>query len=428
MSEKKVCIIGAGSSGMVAAKALHEAGIAYDCFEKGSDIGGNWKYNNDNGLSAAYESLHINTSKQLMAYQNFPMPEDYPDYPGHRQIYNYFNNYIDHYGFRDKITFNTSVEKVERLADHRFRVTTDRFPPGDYTDVIIAIGHHWSPKWPDFEGDFSGSISHSHHYKNYIGFEGKKVLIVGIGNSAVDIACELTTVAESVTLSTRSGAYIVPKYVFGHPTDHLSKPPMSSMPLFMRRLALKLVLKFSTGNQAHYGFPAPKRPILSEHPTISQDFLNKVGHGRITVKPNISRLAGREVHFDDGSSATYDHILFCTGYKIDFPFLDDTFITASDNELPLYEYVIDPDRPGLYYIGFIQAVGSIMPLAELQAQWVAKILKNPGALPAKEKMLLWIKNNRAKMRAQYKKSSRHTIQVEFFPYKKRLKQLIRAQK
>lgn len=426
MLAQRVCIIGAGSSGMVATRALHEAKIPFDCFEKGSNIGGNWLYNNDNGMSSAYQSLHINTSKQLMAYQNYPMPDYYPDYPGHQLIHKYFESYTEHFGLRDKITFNTSVEKVEKLADHHYRVSTNRFPPREYTDVIIANGHHWSRKWADFDGKFTGSVSHSHDYKSYQGFEGKKVLIVGIGNSAVDIACELTTVAQSVTLSTRSGAYILPKYLFGRPTDHLSKPPLAYIPLFIRRIVLRLVLKLSTGNQANFGFPAPKRPILSDHPTISQDFLNKVGHGMIHIKPNIKKLDERQVIFEDGSAEEFDHIIYCTGYNIDFPFFDNAFFNAAQNELPLYQYVVDPHNPGLYFIGFIQAVGSIMPLAELQAFWVAKILKNESQLPTKEKMLHWIHKNRQKMDAQYKKSSRHTIQVEFFPYKRQLNQLIKG--
>ncbi len=113
---KPVCIIGAGSSGIAAAQVLHERGVDFDCFEMGSQVGGNWRYDNDNQMSSAYKSLHINTSRHLMEYQAYPMPEDLPDYPNHWQIAQYFDDYVDHFGFRDKITFRTEVVKVEPLV------------------------------------------------------------------------------------------------------------------------------------------------------------------------------------------------------------------------------------------------------------------------------------------------------------------------
>lgn len=426
IKEVKVCVIGAGSSGITAAKALHEAGIPFNCFEKGSKIGGNWLYNNDNGLSSSYQSLHINTSKQMMAYSDFPMPDTYPDYPHHSLIYKYFEDYIDRFGFRDKIHFNTTVQKVEKLEDNRYRVYTDKFPPCDYTDIIVANGHHWSPRWAGFEGEFTGTLSHAHDYKTYHGFEDKKVLIVGIGNSSVDIACELSNVTPHVTISTRSGAYIMPKYLFGKPTDQISKPPLSFAPLFIQRIALRLALKLNVGNQANYGVPVPDRPILREHPTISQEILNKVGHGKVKIKPNIQYLDGNIVHFTDGTSEEFEHIIYATGYDIKFPFFDEQFFKVADNEMPLYEYVVHPEHGGLYFIGFIQPLGAVMPLAELQSGWVAKLIKKEVRLPSKEKMRIAIAKNREAMKARYGESSRHTIQVDFFPYKRKLEQLLNS--
>lgn len=423
MKDKKVCIIGCGSSGMVAAKVFFQKGIPFDCFEAGSDIGGNWKYMNDNGMSSAYESLHINTSKQMMAYSDFPMPDYYPDYTDHRQIFQYFNDYVDHFGFRDKITFNTRVEKVEKLADHHYKVTTDKHGTREYKDVIVANGHHWSPKYPNFPGNFTGETLHTHYYKTFKPFVDKKVLIIGIGNSAVDIACELSTVAQKVTISTRSGAYILPKYMFGMPTDHLTKPPLAYMPLWFQRLALKISLSLSVGNQSKYGMPIPNRPLLMEHPTISGELLEKIGHGKIDIKPNIKTMDHHTITFTDETTSDYDTIIYATGYKIDFPFFDKDFFSVENNEMPLYEYVVDIYHPGLYFFGFIQPIGSVMPLVEFQAEWIAALLKGREQLPSKEKMLSWYDNNRKKMRKRYGDSGRHTLEVDFFPYLKRLKKL-----
>lgn len=421
--EKKVCIIGAGSSGIAAAKTFFQSNIPFDCFEKGSKIGGNWLYGNDNGMSSSYYSLHINTSKQMMAFSDFPMPDSYPDYPNHELVFQYFEAYMDKFGFRNKISFNTTVERVEKIDENKYVVYTNKFPPKEYTDVIVANGHHWSPKWATFDGEFSGKISHSHYYKTYSGFENKRVLIVGIGNSAVDIACELTTVATSVTVSTRSGAYILPKYLFGKPTDHLTKPPLAFAPIFLQRLALNIALRLNVGKQSNYGMPIPNRSLLKEHPTISQEFLNKVGHGKIKIKPNIKKLMGEEIEFTDGSKVAFDHIIFSTGYKIEFPFFDKNLFNVEHNILNLYEYVVPVEHKGLYFIGFIQPIGAVMPLAEMQSVWISKVIEGSKNLPGSDSMKHWIENNQRKMKTRYGNALRHTLEVDFFPYKRNLKKL-----
>jgi cation diffusion facilitator CzcD-associated flavoprotein CzcO len=414
----KVCIIGAGSSGIASAKVLHQKGIDFDCFEKGSKIGGNWLYNNDNGMSSAYKSLHINTSKQMMAYSDFPMPDDYPDYPHHSLIYEYFENYVDHFGFRHKIAFNTEVQHVEKLPNGHYAVTTDQFGTRAYDALMVANGHHWSPRYPEFKGEFSGDIIHSHYYKTFDGYEDQRVLIVGIGNSAVDIACELTNVSKRVAISTRSGAYIVPKYLFGIPTDHISKPPLAYAPLAVQRATLLGAILINVGKQDNYGIPTPNRPILREHPTISQELPGKVGHGKITIKPNIKELNGYEVIFEDGSLEEFDKIIYATGYKINFPFFEPTFLEARNNEIDLYHKVVHPEHQNLFFIGLVQPLGAIMPLAEVQSEWVAKLLQGKCVLPDKRKMLRSIQLDRDEMRARYNRSSRHTIQVDFYPYKR----------
>jgi cation diffusion facilitator CzcD-associated flavoprotein CzcO len=185
---KDACIVGAGSSGIAAAKVLAEAGVAFDCFEKGTGIGGNWRYENDNGMSAAYASLHINTSKRLMEYGDFPMPESYPDFPHHSDILRYFESYVDHNGFRDRIETSREVTAIEAI-DGGYRVTIDG-ETRDYRAVLVANGHHWDPAWPSFDGVFEGRTFHAHDYRTPDSLAGKTVVIVGIGNSAVDIACE----------------------------------------------------------------------------------------------------------------------------------------------------------------------------------------------------------------------------------------------
>jgi hypothetical protein len=428
----KVCIIGAGSSGIATCKVFHQYGIPFDCYEKGSGIGGNWRYANDNGMSSSYRSLHINTSRTMMSYTDYPMPVDYPDYPHHTQILAYFEQYVDHFGFRDKIIFNTAVANVRPDADGSYLVTTDKGETQKYKAVIVANGHHWNPRYPEpaFKGEFKGETIHSHYYKTPDMLQNKNVVVVGIGNSALDIACEAARLnTGKVYLSTRSGAHILPKYIMGVPFDMLGRINMDFLPMWLKRSLLEFNLWIARGPQEKYGVPKPKRRILSEHPSISQDFLSLAGHGKVSVKPNIKEFQGNEVVFEDGTSVQADVVIYCTGYKISFPFFAPDFIDAQkieqDNEFSLYKRVIQPDYPNLYFVGLCQPLGAIMPLAEIQSQWIAKILTGEVALPGKEFMKKDIQREAKINRKRYQNSKRHTIQVDFLPYKNILQKEMR---
>lgn len=235
-------------------------------------------------------------------------------------------------------------------------------------------------------------------------------------------------VAEKVVVSTRSSAYIIPKYLFGIPTDHISKPPLAFLPLEIQRLSLKTALFLNIGNQEKYGVPLPKRPLLTEHPTISQDFLSKVGHGKIKIKGNIKRLHEKEILFEDGTSEEFDTLIYATGYQIVFPFFDKNFISIEDNQVNFYHKVVPTEHENLYFIGLIQPLGAIMPLAELQAKWVAKLINQEVTLPSKREMERIIKKDKINMEKRYFKSNRHTVQVDFYPYKKLIEDEIKNRK
>ena len=425
---KTVCIIGAGSSGITAAKALKESGISFDCFEKGSQIGGNWRFNNDNGMSSAYRSLHINTNRMIMAYSDYPMPADYPMFPHHSHIIQYFDDYVDNFNIRSDIQFNTEVKDVSRNADGSFTVTTDN-QVAEYQNVIIANGHHWNPRFPEpaFKGAFTGEIIHSHFYRENEQVKGKNVLVVGIGNSAVDIACEAArTYSGKVVISTRSGANIVPNWLWSIPFDSLASPLTSKLPLSLQRVFLSTALRLARGKQEDFGVPKPKRPLLSEHPTLSQDLLNLAGRGLVKFKPNIKEFKGKTVVFEDGTEQDFDLIVYATGYKVTFPFLKETSFDISEtNDFRLYKKVIHPDYQGLYFLALIQPLGAIMPLAEVQSKWIAKILKGECQLPNQEEMLKSIETDKLAMAKRYSASPRHTLQVDFHPYKESVEREMR---
>jgi len=420
---KQVCIIGAGSSGITAAKALKEKGISFDCFEKGSNIGGVWRFNNDNGLSSAYRSLHINTNRVVMAYSDFPMPDDYPMFPHHSDIIEYFENYVEHFKLREHITFNTSVTDVVRKSDGSYNITLDNRQSFDYQHVIVANGHHWNPRFPTpaFKGEFTGEILHSHYYREAEQVQDKDVLVVGIGNSAVDIACEAARQhTGKVVISTRSGAYITPNWIWSMPFDNLANPLTAKFPLWLQRFLLNTTLWLARGKQEDYGVPKPNRPVLSEHPTLSQDLLNLSGRGLIKFKPNIKEFRGKTVVFEDGTEQDFDLIIYATGYKVTFPFLKHyvEFDIEETNDIRLYKKVIHPDYKNLFFLALIQPLGAIMPLAEIQSKWIAKIIKGESKLPSKDTMLKTIEEDKQKLAQRYKQTPRHTLQVDFFTYKR----------
>jgi dimethylaniline monooxygenase (N-oxide forming) len=425
---QKVCVIGAGSSGIAACQVLAARGVPFDCYEKGSGVGGNWRYENDNGMSSAYRSLHINTSRGLMAYKTYPMPDDYPDYPSHFQIAKYFDDYVDHFGLREKIRFRSEVKRVTPV-DGEWEATVDGEEGEEahrYRAVLIANGHHWDPRWPEppFPGseEFGGEQVHVHHYRESEVLQGKRVLVLGIGNSATDIAVEASRIAEKTFLAMRRGAYIMPKYLNGKPTDEAASKLLTLMPLPVQRFVLARMLGMTAGDMTAYGLPAPDHKLLQAHPTVSAELLSRLGHGDIEVKPNIDRFAGgRAVRFVDGSEEEIDLIVYCTGYKITFPFFDEGLISARDNRLPLYRRVVSVENPGLYFIGFIQPLGAIMPLAEAQSEWVADLLDGRGTLPPPNEMKAEIAAAEKKMRKRYVASKRHTVQVDFQPYLRELR-------
>jgi dimethylaniline monooxygenase (N-oxide forming) len=415
----EVCVIGAGSSGMTAIKALGDAGIPFDCFEESDRPGGLWVFGNANGKSAAYRSLSINTSRDRMQYADFPMPRDYPHYPGHAEISAYFDAYVDRFGLRPRIRFRVRVERVEPDGPSGFRVTTSDGATRRYRAVVVANGHHWDPSFPEppFEGTFDGVTLHSSQYVDPtapVDLRGQRVLVVGFGNSAVDIACELSVpdAAAKVVLSTRRGAWVLPKFVLGRPLDQLGVTP-GFLPLRVRQEIGWLLYRMIIGNPVKYGLPRPDHRIGGAHPTISSELLPRLAEGRVTPKPKVRRLLGHEVEFEDGSREAVDAIVYATGYKVTFPFFDPTFVSAPNNELPLYFRTFHPDVPGLYFVGLAQPLGAIMPIAEAQSKLVADHLAGRYKTPPPDAMRSAAHAERSSLDQRYVRSRRHTMQVDF---------------
>ena len=417
----KACIVGAGPSGFTTAKRLKDYGIPYDCFEVSDDIGGNWYFNNPNGMSSCYESLHIDTSKWRLAFEDYPIPSHYPDFPHHAQLLEYFHNYVDHFGLRETITFNTGVEHAERRDDGLWSVRLSNGETRVYDVLIVCNGHHWDPRIPtEYPGEFNGYQVHSHNYRDPFepfDFRDKNVMVVGGGNSAMDISSELSQkpIAKNLYISLRRGIWVMPKYMNGQPADKAVLPRW--IPTSIGRKLARKAVKKAIGNMEDYGLPKPDHEPLDGHPSVSGEFLTRVGCGDIKIKGAIERLDGDGVVYKDGSREQLDAIVWATGYNISFPFFTDPALTPDkDNRFDLFKRMVRPGYDNLFFMGLAQPLPTLVNFAEQQSKLVGAYLAGEYALPPADQIDDIIQADNEFHTGHFYNSPRHTIQVDFHAY------------
>jgi cation diffusion facilitator CzcD-associated flavoprotein CzcO len=415
-----VCIIGAGCSGFTLAKRLKDHGIAFDLFEASDNIGGNWYFNNPNGLSACYKSLHIDTSKWRLAFEDYPVPADWPDYPHHSQLLQYFHDYVDHFGLRPLITFNTRVEKAVQGESGGWVVTLASGETRHYDALAVCNGHHWAERVPDYPGTFDGDVFHSHKYRDPfspVNCVGKRVLVVGMGNSAMDVASELSSrpIAEKLFVSARRGVWVLPKYYKGKPLDKLPMPHW--VPGWITKKIATRIVHNLVGKMEDYGLPKPDIGPFNSHATVSGEFLLRAGSGDLTMKPGIEALQGDKVRFTDGSVEQIDVIIYATGYQMRFPFFDDPVLAPDGaHRFPLFKRMIKPGYPTLFFMGLAQAVPTLVNFSEQQSKLIAAYLTGRYALPSKAEMEAAIAADDGRYLSDYYEAPRHTLQVDFNHY------------
>ncbi|KAI8819123.1 flavin-containing monooxygenase [Fimicolochytrium jonesii] len=444
-SPDTIAVIGAGASGLASLKECLAEGLDVVCFDQEPQVGGLWRYvpqGGDDTHSSVYMSTIINTSKEMMAYSDFPAPKEWPTFLPHRFVVKYLNSYCDHFKLREHIKFNRKVISVPHKSyGGRFRsVSRVRSKCETFDYVIIATGHHWKPKLPEFKGmeNFEGGMLHSHSYKVPYPFKDQRVLIVGIGNSGADIATELSHHAKQVILSARSGQWILPRSsLFGVPLDHLSTRLAASLPRPLTNYLFETAMKFQNGDLSRFGLK-PKHGIFDAHPTVNGHILDRIAAGKILVRPNVAEFAAttststgvprtNTVVFEDGTVEQIDQVIYCTGYKIEHPFLSpQTSLDILGRERPdsnrvrLYKNVFPVFHKNIAFVGLVQPIGAVMPVSEMQARWVSRVFSgNPTQtpLPSPTQMrdevdINWTHN----YKPTHVLTERHTIQVDFVSY------------
>lgn len=435
---KRVAVIGAGASGICAAKVLKDYGFNVTVFEMGSNIGGMWCYKNDNNLSSAYRTLHINTSKGVTRFSDLPFEDDVQPFPDHVDMHRYLAGYADHFAVTPLIRFNTLVESIEPLSPEstdssgkesnrspRWRIRPVGAEAELFDSVVVAAGHLHVPRHvPQFQDEFQGEYLHSHHYDDPDGYVGKRVCVVGVGNSACDIASDLCVTSKRCVIVARSGVMILPKHIFGKPfTDLSMRLQRPWIPYSVRGRIIRTMTWLIHGNMQQLGFIKPDK---RSHTTSNGTIVTDIAYRRITVKQGIERIVGKRIHFSDGTDDEFDVLIGATGYKTDLSFMADGVIEQDDNQIDLYQRIVPPSSPGLYLLGYFNTDTSLNYIFEHQAHWVAAIESGEAELPAEEDMKQAVIERRQWVSDFYRGSPRHHLEEESVPYLQALQQSLKS--
>jgi len=422
-------VIGAGPHGLSALKALLQSGIDADGFEREDEVGGNWNFGA--GTSRVYHSTHLISSKPFTQFPDYPMPDRFPDFPSHAQVKEYFGSYARHFGLIDRIRFGTDVVNIAPVGNgETWRVTVVERHSGeqavlDYAGVVIANGHNWNPKLPAYPGReaFRGEIIHSADYKGADVLRGRRVVVVGAGNTGCDVAVESAQNAEHTWHSTRRGYYYNPKYLMGRPTDQTADLLLAlRLPLAVRRQLFKASLRFAVGDFTKFGLKKPDHRFFETHPIVNQQLVYYVGHGDITPADDIARFESDGVVFADGSRADADLVVMCTGYLVTFPFLDDAaaHLTWQSDHPELALQIFTSQHRNLFVTGLIQPDSGQWTLAHWQGMVIARFIEAGERRPAVAdrffRHVVADAGRRFSAGTHYKDSSRHYYEVAHQDY------------
>jgi cation diffusion facilitator CzcD-associated flavoprotein CzcO len=418
----KVCIVGAGPSGLVAARALLKAGIPFDWFERHSDVGGIWDQANPG--SPMYDTAHFISSKYTSHFYGLPMPESYPDYPTHRQIRDYIRTFADTFGLRPYLTTDTEVLRAEPDGDG-WLVTLPGQDVRRYRALIAAVGVTWHPNAPAYPGidSFKGEIRHTVGYRSPDEFRDKRVLIVGGGNSGVDIACDAAYGAKQAAISLRRGYRFIPKHVFGTPTDVFINhggqlPDGVTVPEDPSALIDALV-----GDLTRFGLKAPDHEALTSHPIMNVQLLHHLSHGDIAARPDVASFTERTVIFTDGTEEEYDLVLLATGYDYRIPFLDESLFEWKSGHPQLYLNTFHRGIDSLYVLGFVEFADAAYQRFDEMAALVVGDLRATGEAKAKLRELKASDHPDLRGPMEYIDSPRHANYVETHTFQHVMAQL-----
>ncbi|PJZ68765.1 F420H(2):quinone oxidoreductase [Leptospira perolatii] len=419
------CIIGAGPAGLAMARSFLLKGVPFDVFEKHSDVGGIWDPKNQG--SPIYKSAHFISSKTLSGYFDFPMPEEYPDYPSNQLILQYHKSFAKTYHLYDHVTFNMPIQNIVK-EEKGWIVTLKNGEKIQYKGVVCATGITWDPNQPTLPGRFNGEQMHSVKYDDPSIFKGKKVLIIGAGNSGCDIACDAATTADNAFISVRRGYYFIPKHIFGVPADVFGEGS-TWMPAWMSTPIFEFLLnKIVMGDLRKVGLPKPDHHILETHPIANDQLIHNLRHGNIQAKPDVTRLDGDFVEFKDGSREKVDLIVYATGYNWSIPYMDKSYFIWRGGRPDLYLSLFSRDHEDLYALGYMETDGGAYKMYDEMADLISSYVaskRNGSKSEKKFKQLIEKDHPVLNGGVKYLKIDRNAVYVNKHAYLGYLKKLRR---
>jgi hypothetical protein len=424
------CVIGAGPSGLTALKNLRACGIEAECLDREEGLGGNWRFGA--ASSRIFSSTRLISSKSLTAYTDFPMPRHWPAYPSHALCLEYLERYAERFGLLPHIRPRSVVERVEPATEGGWSVRLADGRQRHYTGVVIAAGHNHEPRFPDIPGRFSGPFLHAADYKSPtqpVDLAGRRVLVIGGGNSACDIAVDASGQAARTVLSLRRGYYVVPRFIMGRPADLRSERLLKlGLPLWLRRMLSLRAIAREIGLPWRHGLPRPDHKLWESHPIVNGDLCRLVARGRIVPAGPVARFEGDTAIFTDGRRETFDVVICATGYRITHPFIDGVHLAADADGCPrLFLNLLHLDRDDIAVVGLIQPDSGQWGLTDLQSQLVARMAVAARHSP---KASAWLYRVRRRPPVpgpiRYVDSPRHRLEVEHFSYAQTLRRLVAA--
>lgn len=426
---RSVAVIGAGAAGLSAARYLMASGHEVTVFELGSRIGGLWVYGNDNGLNSAYRSLHINSEPKATHYPGFPFPDETQLFPTHWEVSAYLVAFADHFQITERVRFNcrvTRVEPVNGSPGHGWIVVLEEGTRQQFDCVVVATGHQGVPAHPEFASKFEGEYLHSGSYKEPEPFQGKRVLVVGVGNSGLDIAADIAPVAAQTFVSARSPVLIMPRMVFGVPSARLlSKVNKWFIPWPVQRAVMRTLSRVFHGSMEQWGFTTPKKRT---HPASNATFMAQVALRRISVRPGIEDVNGNKVQFVDGQTVEIDTIIAATGYEIDLPFLPRDISPVTGRRLDVYKRVVHLDWPDLYFVGFFNVSGGAnISMMDVQSEWVAALVSRQVTLPTRAEMRTGIEREKRFIARRFPSAPRYGLELDPRWYRREVSRELRRQ-
>ncbi|XP_006907872.1 dimethylaniline monooxygenase [N-oxide-forming] 3 isoform X2 [Pteropus alecto] len=441
---KKVAIIGAGISGLASIRCCLEEGLEPTCFERSNDVGGLWKFSDhaEEGRASIYPSVFTNSSKEMMCFPDFPYPDDYPNFMHHSKIQEYIEAFAQKKNLLRYIRFETLVSSIKKCPSFRvtgqWEVVSEKNGKQESTTfdaVMICSGHHVYPNLPSdsFPGldKFQGHYLHSRDYKGPEAFKGKRVLVIGLGNSACDIAVELSHLATQVIISTRSGSWVMSRlWDDGCPWDMVYVTRFANLlwnvlPSFVSDWLY--VKKMNTWfKHENYGL-MPLNGTLRNEPVFNDELPSRILCGTVSIKPGVKAFTETSAVFEDGTVfEAIDFVVFATGYNYAYPYLDDSIIQNRNKELYLFKGIFPPlmEKPTLAVIGLVQSLGAAIPTADQQARWAVKVFTNSCTLPTPKEMMDDIDKKMEKKLKWFGQSQ--TLQTDYVTYMDELGSFIGA--